>query len=138
MPATEHFFRDQKKLHIVFAVSCVALLAGVFGMMVEDYADAWRGIQSKNFELQAAAKARDIAEMKAAEQFQAEKQRLESSIRKTEEELEPFKDLQASLEKELDSAVRLVEALALQLKSENANRDEARADYDLAIRDGLL
>ena len=137
MPATEHFFRDQKKLHIVFAVSCVALLAGVFGMMVEDYADAWRGIQSKNFELQAAAKARDIAEMKAAEQFQAEKQRLESSIRKTEEELEPFKDLQASLEKELDSAVRLVEALALQLKSENANRDEARADYDLAIRDGL-
>ena len=60
MPATEHFFRNQKKLHIVFAISCVTLLISVLAMMVEDYADPWRDYQNKNDELQVAVKRQAI------------------------------------------------------------------------------
>ena len=94
MPATEHFFRNQKKLHLVFAGSCVALLASVIAMMVEDYADEWRGIQAKNEELQAVYKARDIAQMTAATQYQAELEALEATKREKAKQLEQYAALE--------------------------------------------
>lgn len=137
MPATEHFFRNQKTLHVVFAVSCVVLLVSVIGMMVEDYADEWRGIQSTNLELQALTKQRDIAEMEQEADFLEQQAELEAKLQANEEALEPFTELQAQVADELDTATRLADALKLKLKSEGANRDEARANYDLAIRDNL-
>ena len=136
MPATEHFFRNQNKLHWVFALSCVVLLVSVVVMMVEDYSDEWRGYQSTAINLEAAVRDRDIQAMKT-EQFTAQKKSLEKQQRELEKQLEPFADLQEHLAKEENTATRRFEALTIALKSENAGRDEARADYDLSIRDNL-
>jgi cytochrome c2 len=135
MPAKEHFFRDQNKLHLVFAISCVTLLASVLLMMVKDYDDEWRPYQATNLELQAAAKERDIQQMQTAE-FKAKRESLEKVQLQIEENLEPFAGLKKELAAQTDEATRSVEALALKLKSRNADRDEDRAGYDLGIRDG--
>lgn len=136
MPAKEHFFRNQNKLHTVFAISCVVLLVSVLLMMVKDYDDEWRPYQATNIDLQAAAKSRDIENMKTAE-FEANLESLEKQKREVAKELKDYADLQADLDKQEDAAIRKVEALALKLKSQNADRDEARAGFDLGIRDGL-
>ena len=136
MPATEHFFRNQNKLHWVFALSCVALLASVIVMMVEDYSDEWRGYQSTAINLEAAVRDRDIQALKT-EEFTAQKKSLEKQQRDIKNRLQPFADLQKQLAAEENTATRLFEALTLELKSENAGRDEKRADYDLSIRDNL-
>jgi cbb3-type cytochrome oxidase cytochrome c subunit len=136
MPATEHFFRNQNKLHWVFALSCVALLASVVVMMVEDYSDEWRGYQSTAINLEAAVRDRDIQAMKT-DQYDAQKKSLQKRQRDIAKQLEPFAGLQQQLAAEENTATRLFEALTLELKSENAGRDEKRADYDLSIRDNL-
>ncbi|MCP4856229.1 MAG: c-type cytochrome [Fuerstiella sp.] len=136
MPATEHFFRNQNKLHWVFAISCVVLLASVVVMMVEDYSDEWRGYQSTAIELEAAVRDRDIQAMKT-EQFEAQRESLQEQQRDIKKQLEPFADLQEQLASEENGATRLFEARTLELKNANAGRDEKRADYDLSIRDNL-
>lgn len=136
MPATEHFFRNQNKLHLVFAISCVVLLLSVMIMMVQDYADPWREYQSTNFKLQAAAKERDIAEMTSAD-FVAEREALTTKLTELEAGIDGLQDVQAEVAAELNTATRLVESLTLRLKNKNALRDEYRANYDLGIRDNL-
>ncbi|MFY9254647.1 MAG: c-type cytochrome [Fuerstiella sp.] len=136
MPATEHFFRNQKKLHLVFAISCVVLLASVVAMMVEDYADPWRSYQATNFKLQAAAKKVEISRMKTSE-FEANRESLEKQQRENSKSLAELADLKLQVDKERDAGIRKVESLELRLKNENALRDEERAHYDLAIRDNL-
>lgn len=136
MPAKEHFFRNQNKLHTIFAISCVVLLASVLLMMVKDYDDEWRPYQATNFDLQAAAKERDIEQMQTAE-YVANRDSLEKQQRQNAKELKAFESLQSEIDKQKDAATRETDALALKLKSQNADRDEARAGYDLGIRDTL-
>ncbi len=136
MPAKEHFFREQNKLHLVFAISCVVLLVSVVLMMVKDYDDEWRPYQATNFKLQAAAKEREIQQLQTAE-FEAQRQSLQRQLLETSEQLEPFQDLERELSAKKDKATRVFEGLELQLKNKNADRDEDRAGFDLGIRDGL-
>lgn len=134
MPATEHYFWNQKTLHKVFAVCCVALLVAVVWTMIQDYSDPWRSYQATNFKLQAAAKERDIASFETTE-FEDTRAELEKQKLKIEESFVELKGIDAEVSELLDQGVRKTEGLALRLKSENAERDEARAHYDLAIRD---
>ena len=67
MPATEHFFRNQNKMHTVFAVSCILLFVGTIWMMVQDQTDEWREYQRTGYELSAAAKARDIEDIRTGD-----------------------------------------------------------------------
>ena len=136
MPATEHFFWNQKKLHKIFALTCVGLLVSVILMMIQDYSDPWRSYQTTNFRLQAAVKERDIAVMKSWE-FETQQEELTTAKRAIEKELKELSKVSARVDNEVDTATRAVDALSLRLKSENALRDEARANYDLAIRDAL-
>ena len=136
MPATEQYLWNQKKLHKVFAWTCVALLVSVIWMMIQDYSDPWRAYQSENIRLQAEAKKRDIAQMKSWE-FETKAKELEAQKRKIDKELSELSEISSEIDGALDTATRRVDGLALQLKSENALRDEARAHYDLAVRDNL-
>ncbi|MCA9047998.1 MAG: c-type cytochrome [Planctomycetaceae bacterium] len=136
MPATEHFFRNQNKLHLIFAVSCVALFVSVILMMVDDYADPWRGYQAKNFELQTAAREQEIKDLQN-EKYQEEKAALEKQQADVDSRLGPLSELRDQIAEERATSGRLVEQLTLRLKNEGAERDEARADFDLAIRDDL-
>ncbi|MEZ6124928.1 MAG: c-type cytochrome [Planctomycetaceae bacterium] len=136
MPATEHFFRDQKKLHLIFAISCVVMLVSVILMMIQDYSDPWRQYQSQNFRLQAAAKERDIRQIET-DDFRNALSEQKAELNRFEDGLKSIADLREQVARQRDAAVRNVEALELQLKNENAVRDEYRADLDLGIRDGL-
>ena len=107
MPATEHFFRNQKKLHLVFAISSVVLLVSVVAMMVEDYADPLRSYQSTNFKLQAAAKKVEIQRLQTAE-FEANKESLEKLLRENEKSLLTLAELAKEVDRERDAAVRKV------------------------------
>ena len=136
MPATEHYFWNQKKLHKVFAATCVALLVAVVWTMVQDYSDPWRSYQTTNFKVQALAKERDIAQMKSWE-YETRLDELNTEKREIDKELKSLADVDDKVTRQLDQATRKFDALALNLKGQNALRDEARAGYDLAIRDGL-
>lgn len=47
MAATDQFYRSQKKLNRVFAVSCVVMLGTVIWMLVDDYNKEWKKAQRK-------------------------------------------------------------------------------------------
>lgn len=120
MPANESFLWNQKKLHLVFAISCVALLVGVIIVMVQDYSDPWRAYQSTNFKLQAAAKERDIAQLKSG-QFVAQREELASEL----SELEAAMDFESrAAEAERDAAKAESEQARQELEQEAANLRE--------------
>lgn len=133
MPATENFLWNQKKLHVVFAISCVVLLASIFIMLVQDYSDDWRGYQRTNVELQAKAKERDIQQLRT-DKFEQQQAALASEGRRLRKQLDgEFGEVASELDKLRDRAVRRRDALALDLKNKNAKRDEAKGVHGLAI-----
>lgn len=134
MPATEHFFRNQSKLHLVFAVSCVVMLVATIWTMVQDQSDEWRVYQKDGFKLSAAAKQRDIDNLQT-DAYTAEAERLEGERAEINGMLEeePYASLATSIAAERDLALRKVERLSEALKSQGAVRDEKRGNYNLAI-----
>jgi cytochrome c2 len=72
MPASEEFFRDQKKLHGVFAISAAGLLGATIWMMGADYLLEWKQYQNQwfkvrrekiNDDIEAARKQQDSARL---------------------------------------------------------------------------
>ena len=45
MPANEQTWRDQKKMHVIFAVSAVIMGIATIWMMAADHMREWKGIQ---------------------------------------------------------------------------------------------
>ena len=136
MPATEHFFRNQDKMHTVFAVSCILLFVGTIWMMAADQGDAWRDYQRTGFELSAAAKERDINALTEAEQYGDQKEALEAKLDAIDNQIsEDYAAFEEDLLARQDKARRLVEQLSTEFKSQGANRDEAKANFNLDVRD---
>ncbi|MEO2030619.1 MAG: c-type cytochrome, partial [Planctomycetaceae bacterium] len=136
MPATEHFLRNQNRMHTVFAVSCVLMFVATIWMMVEDQADEWRVYQKQGYALSAAAKDREIAALQTV-QYVAESDGLNAQRQQTEDALKEFADMAAEFAARRDTATRKVEQLSETLKSLGAVRDEKRANYNLAVRDAI-
>ena len=138
MPANDTYSWNQKTLNIVFALSSLVMLLSVILMMKKDQDDEWRPIQRKNFALE--AKLREV-ELEAIvnKDFEAEKTALQKQIDKTDAELRKTMSEPANAELfvKLDVEQRKVDTLGDELKSLNGIRDQARAEYDLAIRDSL-
>jgi len=134
MPATEHFLRNQNRLHIVFAVSCVLLLVSTFMMMVEDQNDEWRVYQRTGFQVSSAAKARDI-EMIRTTDYQAENNRLAAEKSDIENDLRDYSALAASLQEKRQEAALHVERLENQLRAQKGIQDEKSANFGLDVRD---
>ena len=138
MPATEHFFRNQTRMHITFAVSCILMLVSTIWMMVQDQTDEWRGYQRDGFRLSAAAKERDI-EVMETDEYKAEGTRLEKEEFRITDQLreDELAVLARTIESQRNVATRRVERLQETHKSLGALRDEERANHNLAVRDGL-
>jgi len=123
---------------MVFALSSVAMLLSVILMMQKDQDDEWRPIQRKNFQLE--AKVREV-ELKVIEDdaFKIRSGELKKQIATAEEDLSKAKAVpeNAELFRKLESEQRIVDRLEVDLKSRNALRDEARANFDLSVRDAL-
>ncbi len=136
MPATDNFRWNQKTLNVVFAASSVLLLASVIVMMKQDQADEWKVYQRTNFKLDATVRKADLSIIESAE-FKQQQAALEAQVEEAARALEERRKTDADLFAEQESLQRKVDALEIELKFKNSDRDEARAQYDLAVRDAL-
>lgn len=136
MPATDNYRWNQKTLNGVFAASSLILLVSVIAMMRADQADEWKGYQRTNFKLDATVRKADLAKIESPE-FRKQRAEMDAQVKAAEEKLNQIKIDQAPLFKEQDTLQRSVDALEIDLKFKNSIRDQARAQYDLAVRDAL-
>ena len=136
MPATDHFRWNQQKLHAVFAASSVVLLLAVYAMLRQDQADEWRGVQRNVFTIDAAIRQRELQKLKSPE-FVRQLEEVDQQLQAAVEEADAQKKANSELFKNLSEQERRVEALEIDLKFRNSDRDEARANLDLAVRDAL-
>jgi len=136
MPATDDYRWNQKSLHAVFAASSLIMLLSVFLMLKQDQDDEWRSYQRTAFDIDASMRSQDLENLQT-KQYQNEVNRLDAELAEAQSELTEAKLDDAGLFESLDSQIRLVEGLELELKFQNSDRDEARANYDLAVRDAM-
>lgn len=132
MPANDKFTYNLKTMHVVFAVSCVAIFVATLAMMATDHADDWRGYQRTGFKLAAAVQNRD-RERATEGDYSEQKTTIENQIELAEKQVEANRSALESLEAQRAAQAFEVDKLARALKVGNAERDAARARLDLAI-----
>jgi len=136
MPATDDFRWNQKTLHAVFAASSVFMLLSVYAMLRQDQNDEWRDVQRTAFEIDSQIRDRELRKVENAD-FVANRDQIAKQIEETAAEVAKQQAEQATLLADVSSRERRVEALEVDLKFRNSDRDEARANFDLAVRDAL-
>lgn len=137
MPANEEVWRSPKTMHGVFAVSSFALLAATLWMMKADYADEWRPIQRTNFKLKERQLDADIAALSTAE-FESRLKELEAAHTSADAALAEQKEKVKAARDTVNGLDGRFQLLTRQVKFKRAERDVARANLDLKVRDGLL
>ncbi len=131
MPATEKYWRDLNKMHVIFACSAVALLGVTLWMMAEDHSEEWHDYQRSFTKVNVALGEQQKRDIKTSE-FETKTTELEESINSEKESLGNDQDY-LKFKKEAAKAKLVSDVLARDIKSERAHRDVARANYDLAI-----
>ncbi|MFN5196317.1 MAG: hypothetical protein ACK5MS_03430, partial [Planctomyces sp.] len=112
------------------------MLLSVYAMLRQDQNDEWRDVQRTAFEIDSQIRERDLRKIESAD-FVARREELGRQVEAAAAEVAAQKAEQASLVADLEVKSRQVEALEVELKFRNSDRDEARANYDLAVRDAL-
>jgi len=159
MPATDKFWRDLKTMHVVFAVSSVALFGATFWMMADDHTNEWRPYQQQ-FDRIEVAKNDQKQKQIETQAFDAQQEQLKQEIDDAVKEVEQLEgvplssidgaDVQSAVAK-ADAGQRTladvrdevgmlefeVDGMERQLKSQRAFLDVARANFDLGVRDVL-
>ena len=135
MPATDDYLRSPKLMHRVFFASALLLLAVTLWMMWADYNDEWRTFQRQAFIYQAqrdeAREARIVNNPAFKENVQALKQKIDvakENVKEHEKELTELVSKASAAKEKLDNHMR-------NLKLRRAERDVARANYNLGVRD---
>ena len=136
MPATENVWRNLRTMHVVFAVSAVVMLATTLWMLAADYDDEWRDYQREGARLTAAQlKHKELA-------LEDKKYEEEDSVLagRVEEESKLLQqpDVQserASREKVVGEVETRYVRAQREIRSQRAERDKLRADFDLKVRD---
>ena len=136
MPATDKYSYDLKKLHVIFAISCVLILVATILMMVKDHNDEWRGYQKTGFRVEAAAQNAELSRYETDE-LQARRDEVSEKLTAANEKLDSAADKRAELDENVKALAFEQNVLARKLRSQNADRDVARANYDIGVRDVL-
>jgi cbb3-type cytochrome oxidase cytochrome c subunit len=134
MPATEEYARSLRSLHVVSAVSAVALFGATMLMMRADYADEWRGIQKVATEAEAEKIDEDLLRLTSAD-FNTELERLQSEVKKGEDEVASANEKVAPVRAKVNELEGKFQYLSREAKFQNAKRGKAGADFDLRVRD---
>ncbi len=134
MPATDHYWRPLGTMHKVFAVSALALLAATVLMVVKDEDRGWRHYQAEAEELRFKKLEAERAGLETPD-YERQKRELEEQAAEAKREYNAQAGERAPQEDELRKLSGEVELAERQSKFQNAVRDVARADYDLAVRD---
>ncbi len=134
MPASEQYWRSLPQMHKVFAASAVLLLGTTLLMMYKDESRSW-----KDYQKQGEVYRRQRIESELEQFDDAEYQKKISLLKEQVKEYQTQWDDRSKDVKELESEMSRLEGqvqiLKASSKSKNAERDKARADYDILVRD---
>ncbi|MFM7160562.1 MAG: hypothetical protein ACKO3P_09340, partial [Planctomycetaceae bacterium] len=134
MPATESVWRSLPLMHKVFAASALALFLATVAMFLGDYRDEWRKVQSVNLKLQTRQLEGDLSKLSTAE-FEQKQSELKNSVEATDRLVTERKAKVEEVSAEVRKLDGEFQKETQQVRFKRAERDVARANYDLAIRD---
>lgn len=152
MPATEDYLRPLPKMHRWFAVSMVVLFLATLLMMYFDHRDEWRGYQRRFFQLEAekivaeeTAKKAELTEATLGAGAKSAAKLEKSFAAKLAEKRQELADQKTALTQSVQDLsdrelnIKLLDneyVMQMRKVRENrAERDVARANFDLAVRD---
>lgn len=132
MPASEDFYRDQQRLHLVFLGTSVALFAVTIWMLAADHVKPWKDHQ-REFNIVNREK---LEQDLASEQRKLDARRLAALDERLAKEQQELADHQS----EIDSATAKIRELSTQLDRQDravqflkADQAEAASAYDLVV-----
>ncbi len=132
MPANDQYWRDLGTMHKVFAASAFALFAATLLMMSRDEKREWRDYQRQAEALKIAKLTNDLKGVDTAD-LQAQVAEIDKQIKSLD--TDEFKaQLKAAEDEVVQKRGNLSRESTLQ-KFKNAERDVARANFDIAVRD---
>ncbi|MFO1021454.1 MAG: c-type cytochrome [Planctomycetales bacterium] len=136
MPATEQTWRDLKLMHLVFAISSLALFGATLWMMAKDHDREWRVYQKKFTKLDAdqIAKKEKALETPA---YDKSKDDLKKQVEAGREELRKHHAKVTKVQDELDTLQGQFSREDRNTKFQRAVAGVKRADYDIGVRDSL-
>lgn len=134
MPASDHYWRPLALMHKVFAGSAFALFGATIIMMAVDEHREWREYQARAEELRY-EKLREEASQYSRDQYRQQLEELKDNIQAAKDAVASEQGEITRLEADLAAVSGEVERLQRLSKDMNADRDVARANYDLGVRD---
>jgi cbb3-type cytochrome oxidase cytochrome c subunit len=132
MPATEETYRRQPTLHLVFALTSIAMLLSTIWMVMADHLRPWKQVQ-RDFQEVERNKLKKSEEDKLKEQQKkssAELERINAEIQAATSSSEGQAGKLGDLQKELDRADAITEGLDIQRRFKKAELDSKRSLYD--------
>ncbi|HEV3237473.1 MAG TPA: hypothetical protein VGZ25_10825, partial [Gemmataceae bacterium] len=130
MAASDKHYRSQKILDIVFAASCVLMLASIFWMLYDDYAREFRVVQRKFRDVETDLSERQmLASLPDQEKIQ-EIVDIDKKIKADREELTKIKD---GIKKKLDQLLSEKGKLVLEQLGTKADLDSENSLYNIAV-----
>ncbi len=134
MPANDQYWRDLGTMHKVFAASAFALFAATLLMMSRDEKREWRDYQRQAEKLKVAKLTDELKGVDSAD--------LQAQVTQIEKQLAAHKTGETATK--INDALKLVAQKKADLSREsttskfkNAERDVARANFDIAVRDAV-
>jgi len=138
MPASEETYRRQPTLHVVFAISSIAMLLSIVWMIMADHLRPWKQVQREFQHVE-----HDKLEATKQQKLQEQKETAQAKISEIDAKIEQAKQTAAQrdaeikkIERELDRLGGTTEKLDTSRKFKKAELDSLRSLYDGMIERG--
>ncbi|VAX38917.1 probable cytochrome oxidase (cbb3-type), partial [hydrothermal vent metagenome] len=138
MPASDKNWYSLKKLHLVFAVSAAALFIATLWMIKKDHKDnsyEWPAYQTTFDEIQIERNKRALQSM-TTDEFKKQKKTLEEARDLAQKKIDKNADQVNSLKDQIKNLAHQFDLAKRADKNRKAFWTKAKADRDLAVRDG--
>ena len=139
MPANEQYLRNIKSVHVVFCASMVAFVAATALMLYVDHNDEWVQYQRSFFKTEASLLDRERAEVLLAaggeDKYLAHLDSLKSDLDTSDAALRTGNVAFAVSNTRVDELKRDHLLKGREVRGKRADRDVARANLDLGVRD---
>lgn len=136
MPATEQVWRNPKTMHLVFAISSLAMLAATVWMLVVDFDDEWVVFQDQAAHLEA-GRIKSIEKKIETADYDREETDLRAKVLAAKSAIDGQRDAIDAAQAKVNHREGEYLLLVRKVRFNRAERDKRRADYDLSVRDNL-
>ncbi|MBI1312909.1 c-type cytochrome [bacterium] len=142
MPATEQYRYNIKRMHVVFCISVIAFCVATLLMLYKDHDDEWRDYQGtferiQSLKIEAEMQAAYQAVAGSEDEYRQKKHQLEGERDSLQAELVSSSQQFQELTAEVAELERQYKQQGSDVRFKRADRDVARATYDLGVRDNI-